>query len=219
MDLQKEVAKIGLLKHHGIPVDGDVANAARAMVVDAGAGEDVVAALDRLLLSERPQDAVRLAGVVLHGLEQSAADDARVRQTRLIVDAAACSESEVVRSFLMAVAERAGGDAGGNAGGDAGGDAEAGEAGEAREGCATRIVGIDEMQGVGTGAGAGTGGGPVDLASLADDLVEAVDDGVDSAVDAAEVRRLVAGLAEACGMGGFQAGEWAERVVQCCNES
>lgn len=211
MDLQKEVAKIGLLKHHGIPVDGDVANAARAMVVDAGAGEDVVAALDRLLLSERPQDAVRLAGVVLHGLEQSAADDARVRQTRLIVDAAACSESEVVRSFLMAVAERAGG--------DAGGDAEAGEAGEAREGCATRAVGIDGMQGVGTGAGAGTGGGPVDLASLADDLVEAVDDGVDSAVDAAEVRRLVAGLAEACGMGGFQAGEWAERVVQYCNES
>jgi hypothetical protein len=211
MDLQKEVAKIGLLKHHGIPVDGDVANAARAMVVDAGAGEDVVAALDRLLLSERPQDAVRLAGVVLHGLEQSAADDARVRQTRLIVDAAACSESEVVRSFLMAVAERAGG--------DAGGDAEAGEAREAREGCATRVVGIDGMQGVGTGAGAGTGGGPVDLASLADDLVEAVDDGVDSAVDAAEVRRLVAGLAEACGMGGFQAGEWAERVVQYCNES
>lgn len=57
------------------------------------------------------------------------------------------------------------------------------------------------------------------MASLADDLVEAVDDGVDSAVDAAEVRRLVAGLAEACGMGGFQAGEWAERVVQCCISS
>ena len=34
MDLQKEVAKIGLLKHHGIPVDGDVANAALFLASD-----------------------------------------------------------------------------------------------------------------------------------------------------------------------------------------
>ena len=109
MDLQKEVAKIGLLKHHGIPLDGGMAGAVRKLMADAGAAEDVVVALDKLLQSERPQDAVRLAGVVLHGLEQGAADDTSIRQTRLVVDAAACSESEVVRSFLMAVAERAGG--------------------------------------------------------------------------------------------------------------
>ena len=55
---------------------------------------------------------MRLAGVVLHalerGLEGRPKESAVVRQVRLVVDAASCSESDAVRSFLMDVAERAG---------------------------------------------------------------------------------------------------------------
>ena len=207
MDLRKEVAKIGLLKHHGIVVDGDMASAARKMVVDTGVGEGVVAALDKLLRCERPQDAVRLAGVVLYGLEQSAADDASIRQTRLVVDAAGCSESEVVRSFLMAVAERVGGAAGGAVDGEAG-------VGGAGEDWAARVEAAERLQGVEMIAGAGKDGGLADLGSMADDLVEVVDEGLDAAGDADEVRRLVMGLADACGMGLVQADEWAERIVR-----
>ena len=203
MDLQKEVAKIGLLKHHGIPLDGGMAGAVRKLMADAGAAEDVVVALDKLLQSERPQDAVRLAGVVLHGLEQGAADDTSIRQTRLVVDAAACSESEVVRSFLMAVAERAGG-AGGADGAEGGRGGTAHEA----EGCDARVKGTERVQGVVNDTRLAA------LGSTADDLVELVDDGVGAVEDADEVRRLVLGLAEACGMGRADGVVWADRLLR-----
>lgn len=51
--LQKEVAKIGLQKHHGIPVDETQANQARETFAGADPGQDVLAALDRLLLCDR----------------------------------------------------------------------------------------------------------------------------------------------------------------------
>lgn len=54
---------------------------------------------------------MRLAGVVLHALEHGLdgrrEESKRVRQIRLVVDAATCSQSEWVRALLMEVAERA----------------------------------------------------------------------------------------------------------------
>ena len=50
--LQREVSKIGLQKHHGIPVDETQAMQARELFA-ANAGEDIVAALDVLLASDR----------------------------------------------------------------------------------------------------------------------------------------------------------------------
>ena len=115
---------------------------------------------------------MRLAGVVLHalerGLEGRPKESAVVRQVRLVVDAASCSESDAVRSFLMDVAERAG----------------------------TREV-TDEAPGSADVSIMG---------SMADELVDLVDDGVEGEEDAEEVRRLVAGLGAACG--------WDDLVVQ-----
>ena len=54
---------------------------------------------------------MRHAGVVLHALEHGLdgrhEESKRVRQIRLVVDAAMCSQSEWVRALLMEVAERA----------------------------------------------------------------------------------------------------------------
>ena len=194
--LQREVAKIGLLKHHGIPLDDEQARKARETFTDSDVADDVVAAFDKLLVSAQPQDAVRLAGIVLLRLEQSEVEGeeegAGVRQIRLVVDAAGCSESEVVRSFLMEVADRAG---------------QVGDGGSVR---GARDVQDDRGDG---GRGSKDGHTTVvDMGCLADDLVEIVDDGVDGPEDLEEVRRLVGCLAEACGMGA-SGSEWAERIL------
>ena len=209
--LQREVAKIGLLKHHGIPLDDEQARKARETFTDSGVADDVVAAFDKLLVSAQPQDAVRLAGIVLLLLERSEVEGevegAGVRQIRLVVDAAGCSESEVVRSFLMEVADRAG-----HANGAC--FVEKCKGVQTSEG-ATGIGDSTETQGVeGRRTSAGVHGQTsiTDLGCMADDLVELVDDGLCGAEDADEVERLVLRLAKTCGMGAAGR-EWAERIL------
>jgi histone H3/H4 len=107
--LIKELAKVGLQKHHGIPVGEDQAGALDKIFNDLDDADErfrlAKLAFDRLLQSDAPDNAVRLAGVAIHALENKVERNA----ARLILDAAECSGSEAVREFLIQCGDRLGG--------------------------------------------------------------------------------------------------------------